>query len=251
MVGVTTIALLERKPTISRDLFSRYWRDVHGVMAARIPGFDSYIQHHVTPADAASEPFEGIAVVGFASEDDRMGLATSAMTGHIHRDEQNVFRRALLYNLPSDAVQGDAGDADGSGCFVVVPHGVNGGAVLSQVRACGPASLRQFNLTGGDPAAWNDTDVDDAGRGRRFVLLVEASWAEAHDRNDAIASLREFGVGVYVTDEVHAMVLGGRATPVGLRGLDAVRTIREAGADNQFDPAVEDALYGHGGTTPN
>lgn len=34
MVRVTTVALLERRPEISRSLFSRYWRDVHGVIDA-------------------------------------------------------------------------------------------------------------------------------------------------------------------------------------------------------------------------
>jgi hypothetical protein len=68
MVGVTTIALLERKPSLSRPLFTRYWRDVHGVMAARIPGFESYTQYHVTPmtniGSEAIEPFEGIGKTG-------------------------------------------------------------------------------------------------------------------------------------------------------------------------------------------
>lgn len=103
MVGVTTVALIERRRDISRDLFSRYWRDVHGVMAVRIPGFASYIQYHVTPASIHSPPFEGIAIVTFAKEDDRQGLVTSEVTQHIHRDEQNVFRRAFLYNLDGEA----------------------------------------------------------------------------------------------------------------------------------------------------
>ena len=40
--SVSTIALLQRKDGLSDSLFSRYWRDVHGVLAARIPGFWSY-----------------------------------------------------------------------------------------------------------------------------------------------------------------------------------------------------------------
>jgi hypothetical protein len=40
------------------------------------------------------------------------------------------------------------------------------------------------------------------------------------------------------------MVKDGRATPVGLRGLDAVKTIEEAGADNQLTDAVVRAVYG-------
>ena len=40
------------------------------------------------------------------------------------------------------------------------------------------------------------------------------------------------------------MVEQGRPTLIGLRGLDAVRTIEEANAVNQCDPAVLRAIYG-------
>jgi len=128
MVSLTTVALLERKPDISRSLFTRYWRDVHGVMAARIPGFESYIQYHVTPLNDTGasivEPFEGVAIVTFADAKDRAGLANSDISQYIQRDEQNVFRRALLYNLEAGANQtlraGDGRAAEHS-AFVLVP----------------------------------------------------------------------------------------------------------------------------------
>src|SRR3546814_20133346 len=74
-------------------------------MAARSPGFDRYTQHHVSPLDPAAEPFEGIAIVTYRTEEDRAGLIHSEVTPHIHRDEQNVFRRTLLYNLGEGASQ--------------------------------------------------------------------------------------------------------------------------------------------------
>jgi hypothetical protein len=40
------------------------------------------------------------------------------------------------------------------------------------------------------------------------------------------------------------MVENGRPTPLGFRGLDALRTIEEAGAINQLDPVVEKAVFG-------
>src|SRR3546814_13347860 len=97
MGGVTTGALIERRPDISRSLFTRYWRDVHGVLAARIPGFDRYTQHHVSPLDPAAEPFEGIAIVTYRTEEDRAGLIHREVTPHIHRAEQNAIRRPALY----------------------------------------------------------------------------------------------------------------------------------------------------------
>src|SRR3546814_13642223 len=74
-------------------------------MAARIPGFDRYTPHHVSPLDPAAEPFEGIAIVTYRTEEDPAGLIHSEVPPHIHRDEQNVFRLSLLYTLGAGASQ--------------------------------------------------------------------------------------------------------------------------------------------------
>ena len=245
MVSITTVALLERKPSISRDLFSRYWRDVHGVMAARIPGFDSYTQYHVTPASIDSEPFEGIALVTFVNEDDRKGLATSPVAAHIHRDEVNVFRRALLYNLAAGAdtvlIVGD--QSTGAAGFVVVPIGHDTRSVAERLCGSDPEYLCRYELESGDPGTWNATDVDEGGASRRFAAVFHAVWRGQAAADAALSALPSV-VARYRLDEVHVLVEDARATPLGLRGLDALRTIREAGAENQLDPVVENAIYG-------
>lgn len=251
---MTTVALLERKQRISRSLFSRYWRDVHGVMAARIPGFDSYTQNHVTPlTDVGSrdpEPFEGIAIVTFVDEAHRQGLADSKITRHIHRDEQNVFRRALLYNLgrgASRALSGQSPMGDGVELFFVIPDGTDSIAFAQLLESPGVLSIHLHDLSGGDPAGWNDTDVDDGGSGRQFAALVHGCWK---DEGDALSAARNAiaatkgAVAAYRLDERHVMVEHGRPTPVGLRGLDAVRTIMEAGALNQLEADVVEDIYG-------
>lgn len=238
MGGVSTVALIERRPDVSRSLFTRYWRDVHGVMAARIPGFDFYTQHHVTPVDPDTEPFEGIAIVTYRSEEDRAGLIHSEVTQHIHRDEQNVFRRALLYNLGERASQTIVGDdrAAGQAMFLVVEAGADVGAIVAALGE-GPLYLAVHDLTGGDPSGWNQTDTS----GRVFGSLIHGIW---RDRTAAIATAEKLPAAAYLLDESHVMVEGGKPTPVGLRGLDAVRTIEEAGADNQLSDAVVRAVYG-------
>jgi hypothetical protein len=234
---ITTVALLERKPTISRSLFSRYWRDVHGVMAARIPGFDTYTQHHVTPLYDIAEPFEGIAIVTFKTAADRAGLINSDVTQHIHRDEQNVFRRAMLFNLD----QGDhkvvlgSPDAVGQSLFVVMLAGEDAAATL-QVLARTAVFLATYDLTRGNPSGWNNTDT----AGSSFVTLIHGIWPDA-----ASARLAAQGFScAYLSDERHVMVEDGLPTPVGLRGLSAVETIMEAGADNQLGADVVRAIYG-------
>lgn len=255
MAGVSTIALLERKTTISRDLFSRYWRDVHGVMAARIPGFASYIQHHVTPMlEAGStnpEPFEGIAIVNYTSEANRRGLMESAITPHIHRDEQNVFRRALLYNLGEGELKefsgaGAAGEG-GATFFLTIPHGHSCDGATDALLKAGGEAVRLFDLKSADPGGWNDTDVDAGGTGRTFVAVLEVvTINEAATLAAVRAAVAASGgaIAAYRTEERYVMVEHGRPTPLGFRGLDALRTIEEACAINQLDPVVEQAVFG-------
>lgn len=235
MVGLTTIALIERKPSVPRDLFSRYWRDVHGVMAARIPGFDGYTQYHVTPLSEGAPPFEGVAIVTFAKAEDSAGLLTSAVTKHIHRDERNVFRRALLYSLAPGAERVLSGtrDGGGQGLFHVVPQGVDPADAAARLQAAGPAYLASYDLTTGDPSGWNDTDAADA----RFAALLHSRW-------EGEAPAMEPPVATYRLDARYGMVEGGRPTTIGLRGLDAARTIDEIGADNQLADDVVRAVYG-------
>lgn len=243
MVGVTTVALIERRPDVSRDLFSRYWRDVHGVMAARIPGFLTYTQYHVTPLSKGALPFEGIALVSYANEADREGLVSSEVTQHIHRDEQNVFRRALLYNLDERGVAAD-GDGDRFGDhsgFLVLTEGDDADSAGKAIAASGATFCDAYDLRFGDPAGWNDTDVS----GQRCTAVLHAGWANKDLASSGLAGLAsEFAA--YSVDEVHVMVEAGMPTAVGLRGLDAVRTIKEANGHNQFLPEVVRAIYGPG-----
>ena len=251
--GVSTLALLERKDGISRDLFSRYWRDVHGVMAARIPGFATYTQHHVIPlTDIGSsrvERFEGIALVTYASEDDRAGLIHSKVTQHIHRDEQNVFRRALLYNLGAGFVRVLIGDRDAGvvDLFLVVPEGLDGESFANDAAASGAAYVALHDLTASDPGGWNDTDVEEGGTSRLFHYVIHTRWADAAEAQTAArkpVATSNGQIAAYRTEQRHVMVDGGVPTAMGLRGLDAVRTIEEAGAVNQLQPDVVQAVYG-------
>lgn len=251
MANVATIALIERRPDISRSLFTRYWRDVHGVMAARIPGFYSYTQHHVNSYSELKynfEPFEGIAVVSFKNEADRAGLVESKVTSFIHRDEQNVFRRALLYNLPKSAEVYIANEDATEAIIVyfVLPQSTNVDEMISNIQSSSVKSLKKYDLTGGDPSAWNKTDASDGQKGRLFTTLLETRWNDKADLKATIQKIPQVSadrVGIYIVDETYKMVDGGFPTHIGLRGLDAVKTIEEAKAENQLERSVVKEIY--------
>jgi uncharacterized protein (TIGR02118 family) len=66
---VKAIYLIRRKPELSREDFHRYWRDVHGAIAARIPGLRRYVQCHAIARDGDGETFDGAAEAWFDDMD--------------------------------------------------------------------------------------------------------------------------------------------------------------------------------------
>lgn len=104
--------LLDRKESLSPDLWGRYWRDVHGPIAARIVGLHEYWQHHLsaplidfwsnlgTTIDQSVQPqyvIEGLAEVTFVSEAVRSKLGSSRAAAQLGDDEQNLFAGTWLY----------------------------------------------------------------------------------------------------------------------------------------------------------
>ena len=62
------IFVVHKRPDMDRDEFRRYWRDVHGRLAASIPGIRKYVQNYAVPDPASGDlPCDGIAEVWFDS----------------------------------------------------------------------------------------------------------------------------------------------------------------------------------------
>lgn len=284
MQAVTTVALLARKDGLSSELFSRYWRDVHGALAARIPGFESYIQHHLGDAVRLSPSgqestviddgarFDGFAEVGFRNDGERAGLATSEVAALIQDDEQNVFKTTLLYNLAPGASRtlwsGAAGTdlRQASSCFLLLgrrPGTTNAALVAAVEQSLVPAlsqqagvlTLRLHELASGDPSLWVTAGVDHAQTPAtsfdavlQIVGLAPSKSVAALQAALAAASARLVGVlgqlDLYHATASYVMVEHGRPTPLALRGLDVMQTIEATGARNQLGDAVLRCLYG-------
>ena len=58
--------LAYRRADMDAQEFRRYWRDIHGPIAAKIPGLRKYVQNHATVApDGITPPCDGVAEMWF------------------------------------------------------------------------------------------------------------------------------------------------------------------------------------------
>jgi hypothetical protein len=281
--GAGAVALLQRRDGMSGDLFSRYWRDVHGVLATRIPGFTSYRQYHIERVAAYSEstvaaPMEldGIAEVLFAPTQADAGLVDSRIADFIRADERNVFSRAYLYNLPAGASRIWSPEPyDRNEHLTAVSMPCRLFFLLFQQAQARPLSSIQLELDGllndcrravprmqilhshllaaGDTSWWDTPGVDNGRAGAPFVAAVKIETRDDDCVGDTVASLSK-AIGrraagalgtatLYRVTRRYVMVHEGEPTEIGLRGLDAFRTIGEAQADNQRAPELLRSLY--------
>ena len=98
---VKLVYCITRRPGMSVDEFSRYWREIHGPIGRRIPGLRRLVQSHPIPdPDQMGPPtFDGMAELWF---DDLAALRTarhSAEWKASSEDEANFIdkRRTALF----------------------------------------------------------------------------------------------------------------------------------------------------------
>ena len=83
--GVKSVELVTRKPGMDVDAFQRYWRGVHGPIAATIPVLRRYVQSHVRRSAYAAgraPAYDGAALTWF---DDTQAMRVSAGTAEYAR----------------------------------------------------------------------------------------------------------------------------------------------------------------------
>lgn len=91
--AIRNIELVNRRPGMDLEPFRRYWREVHGPLAATIPSILRYEQYHLAPEAYGGEAprYDGLAVTWFASTDAmRQGAATPEY-GRTREDEGNFL----------------------------------------------------------------------------------------------------------------------------------------------------------------
>jgi uncharacterized protein (TIGR02118 family) len=97
--AIKNVEFVHRRPGMAVDAFQRYWRDVHGPLAARIPSVRRYVQSHVRPGgyrDGRQPAYDGVAVTWFDSTDAMRQGATTAAYAATRADEPSFIDTADL-----------------------------------------------------------------------------------------------------------------------------------------------------------
>lgn len=91
---VKLIYCISKKPGMSVEEFQRYWRDIHGPIAAKIPGLRRYVQSHVVPTlyERGQQPaYDGAAELWFDDLDALAAAMRSPEVAAALADEKNFI----------------------------------------------------------------------------------------------------------------------------------------------------------------
>jgi hypothetical protein len=273
--AVPMIVLLSRRESLAHEDFRAYWQDVHGPLAARLPGLHHYRQLHLAwargwwPEDAGTDlghpggdAVDGIADMAFASVEGQQAYAEVA---HFTRnDEVNLFRRSVRYMT-------DESTADEAAARIASALAQSNGfrlcVLLRRRPGCPEAAFAKGIRDLFAPLAATQcatvwilaprdntrnhllaAHVDhDAPEHRQYQAMVELAFGSAAEARRLLLDDPGFAerqrplVGaahVYRVDQVAPMLLQGRMTPSGRRGHTVAQLIARAGAVHQLDDAV-------------
>ncbi len=92
--GIKNIEFLNLSPALTPEEAHRYWLEVHGPIAARIPTMQRYVQSHVRPGAYARQaplPFDGVAITWWEDVDAMRASAVSREYEETRADEANFI----------------------------------------------------------------------------------------------------------------------------------------------------------------
>lgn len=273
-----------QKKDMSKELFSKYWRDVHAIWAARSPGFYQYRQLHLNKIDPSLlANLKGIET-DLPKEDQPDGMAHIAYSSKFianllrkpfalkQADEDNAifvsrnsYQRSILPQ--SRTIIDKINNPDTNGYLkqprYVLAFKKNTSVSVEDFRKylneslCGAWSKRgevqRLRLDLMEPHV-NEPDTpkgvgltwDENKQYQAWIELelTEGSPLSSMFENDADFKKHISAVHAYPIREIYTIVFGGKPTLVGLRGYEAVQTIEAANADFQKSKEVLKFTYG-------
>lgn len=92
--GVKNVEFLTRKPGMAVEAFQRYWREVHGPLAATIPVIRRYVQSHTRLAAyerGRAPKYDGAAITWFDDTDAMRASARTPEYARVRADEASFI----------------------------------------------------------------------------------------------------------------------------------------------------------------
>jgi uncharacterized protein (TIGR02118 family) len=92
--GAKNVEFVVRKPGLGVDDFQRYWREVHGPLAAQIPMIRRYVQSHtrLSAYERGRTPiYDGVAITWFDDTEAMRASAATAQYARVRADEPNFI----------------------------------------------------------------------------------------------------------------------------------------------------------------
>ncbi len=99
---IKLVYCINRKPGMSVEAFQRYWREVHGPIAARIPGLRRYVQSHVLPELYQGErpvAYDGVAELWYDDRESWDRARASPETRAALEDERNFIDHGRVFAI--------------------------------------------------------------------------------------------------------------------------------------------------------
>jgi len=88
------VEFVTRKPGLALEAFQRYWREVHGPLAAQIPMIRRYVQSHTRPSAyerGRTPAYDGVAITWFDDTQAMRASAATAQYARVRADEANFI----------------------------------------------------------------------------------------------------------------------------------------------------------------
>ena len=101
---IKLVYCITRKPGLSDQTFFSYWKDVHGIIGARIPGLRKLVQSRrlAVPGDKYQPDFDGMAELWFDDLEALLKARQSPEWQASSDDEANFIDRSKVAYFVSD-----------------------------------------------------------------------------------------------------------------------------------------------------
>ena len=267
-----TYSPVRRLEGLPHELFSTYWRDVHGPLCSRLPGLGFYVQHHFSREHSANlwgfasgvKPIDfvldGAVEIGFANVEDMAAFSTASPI--LFGDEVNVFGWDAAFFLPNGSrtfvdqqVDGVPNGPDRLHRLHVYMHG----SLDASFRAWATGLADQLGSNHAVrklrlhlPETFDNANPQPPSPVDHFVIESMAKLAIMEIGFDSALSARQFfetdaykatlagqaeyvkAMKVVLVTGVYTFVRDGQPTIAGLRGSRAAEIIERVGATNHL-----------------